>query len=173
MVDVEVLPEEKRLSIVIPVLNEELTIGELLLQLRPLKSLQCEVIVVDGGSTDNTVSVAETWADSVIASAKGRAAQMNRGAEFARGQYVLFLHADSCLPSDFEDFLSVLLQAKPSWGFFPLLLSGKSFGLRIIERAISLRSKLTAVATGDQCLFFQRDFFQRLHSLLVALIRLF
>ena len=91
------------LSIIIPVLNEAANIVAALDALAPLRARGAEVIVVDGGSADETATLAKPLADVVIASARGRATQMNAGAAIARGDVLLFLHADTRLPADADD----------------------------------------------------------------------
>src|SRR5262249_36607102 len=88
------------LSIIIPVLDEAPNLVAALEALGPLRGRGAEVIVVDGGSTDETVALARPRADFVIMSARGRATQMNAGAAIARGEVLLFLHADTRLPED-------------------------------------------------------------------------
>lgn len=149
------------LSIIIPVLNEASGIVACLKPLQSWRAQGVELIVVDGGSDDDTMSLARDYADKVFVSERGRARQMNAGSVAAAGQYLLFLHADTQLPlqkSDalLEDFESLTVQ-KAAWGFFPVRLSGKRLPFRIIERAISLRSRITSVATGDQALFVSRS----------------
>jgi rSAM/selenodomain-associated transferase 2 len=97
--------------------------------------------------------------DQWVVAEKGRAKQMNKGASLARGRWFLFLHADTLLPVNFSSFLAALAMTKKQWGFFPLSLSGRHVFFRVIETAINLRSRLTAVATGDQCLFVSRRAF--------------
>ena len=86
-------------SIIIPTLNEEKTIESCLSALQPLRN-NCEIIIVDGGSTDNTQILAAPLADKVISSDKGRARQMNNGARHASGNVLIFLHADTSLPEN-------------------------------------------------------------------------
>jgi rSAM/selenodomain-associated transferase 2 len=148
-----------QLSIIIPVLNESASIHKNLQYLRTItSSITTELIVVDGGSTDNTMALSETDADKVIQTEKGRSIQMNTGAQQASGQFLLFLHADTRLPNQGFPFL---LQVE-GWGFYPVRLSGQSWVYRMIETLINLRSKWTSVATGDQCLFVEKDLFDRL-----------
>ncbi|MFA7553444.1 MAG: TIGR04283 family arsenosugar biosynthesis glycosyltransferase [Spongiibacteraceae bacterium] len=147
------------LSIVIPVLNESGVIEAALYHLQRLREQGCELIVVDGGSADNTVALAQPLADRVVVSTKGRALQMNAGADHAAGQWLLFLHVDTYMPEGLAGFLHALQNLDLDWGFFPLRLSGGHFLFRLIERAINIRSRLTSVATGDQCLFIRRSTF--------------
>lgn len=151
-------------SIVVPVLNEAAFLSDGLSVLQSLRGHNVEiegveVIVVDGGSGDNSVEVAKQVADRVIVGSRGRASQMNAGAKEAVGDIVLFMHADTTLPENFTAVLQDWKAQRPQWGFFTVRLSGKGFWLRVIERCMNWRSKLTRVATGDQCLFVERDLF--------------
>ncbi|MEH6469564.1 MAG: TIGR04283 family arsenosugar biosynthesis glycosyltransferase [Porticoccus sp.] len=153
------------LSIIIPSLNEQSEIGLCLETLQPLRDISIrgmglEVIVADGGSTDHTRELAATFADQVVSSERGRAQQMNVGAEFARGEYLMFLHADTALPSDF----SVAWLDGLDWGFFPVKLSGLAWPFRVIERGMNIRSKLFGIGTGDQTLFVRRALFESLNG---------
>ncbi|MGH1486195.1 MAG: TIGR04283 family arsenosugar biosynthesis glycosyltransferase [Cellvibrionaceae bacterium] len=146
------------ISIIIPVLNEAAGIEIQLKKLRELISDECEIIVVDGSSHDKTVALAKPLSDKVIVSdKKGRAIQMNIGAAAASGNTLLFLHSDTILPDNFFDFIYPLKEKY--WGFFRVKLSGQQWQFRIIETMMNIRSKLTSIATGDQCLFVQRQFF--------------
>lgn len=150
-------------SIIIPALNEAQSLPLTLSRLQNLRQQGVEVIVVDGGSTDTTLDVCRGHCDRVIQSARGRARQMNAGAAIAQGEYLLFLHADTLLPEiDSGVCLEQWRKCSVIWGFFPVRLSGRSILLRIIERAMSWRSRLTAVATGDQAIFVKRSSFQEL-----------
>ena len=144
-------------TFIIPVLNEEGVVGPLLQRLvRCYPASEC--LVVDGGSSDGTVVEASALGCKVISSEPGRAVQMNAGASVARGAYLFFLHADT-VPGISAGNLQRILESRPSWGFFAVRLSGGHRVFRIIERAMNLRSMLTAVATGDQLLFVRRELF--------------
>lgn len=158
-------------SIIIPVLNEESTIAATLKNLQALRAAQqtstFEIIIVDGGSEDGTAAIAEACLsenkqDGVLVSAKGRARQMNAGASASKGGYLLFLHADTRLPENILTLIENWQVDQPDWGFFPVKLSGSAWLLRIIERAMNWRSRLTSIATGDQCLFVHRSVFESL-----------
>lgn len=144
-------------SFIIPVRNEQRVIGPLLADLRQ-RFADCELVVVDGNSTDRSSGEALRLADVVLIAAPGRAAQMNLGAASARGDYFIFLHADT-RPEFTLDALCQTLDAAPSWGFCRVRLSGTQSGLRLVEAGMNLRSRLTAVATGDQMLFVSRALF--------------
>lgn len=147
------------LSIIIPCLNEQSSIGDVVNQLQYLRQQGVELIVVDGGSSDNTKSIAEPLVDTLIESKAGRAVQMNAGAEVASGEWLMFLHADTRLPDNTGEILDQLKTTDKGWGFFSINLSGSSWVFRVIEWAITCRSRLTSVATGDQTIFVRREVF--------------
>jgi rSAM/selenodomain-associated transferase 2 len=149
---------ESSLSIIIPTLNEQETVKDCLLPLQPLRKMGVEVIISDGGSTDQTRGIAEPYVDQVFQSEPGRARQMNAGAALANGTHLLFLHADTFLPPDF----SVTSLRDAQWGFFSVNLSGSLWQLRIIERAMNLRSRITRIGTGDQAIFVRSELFHTL-----------
>lgn len=151
-------------SVIIPCLNEQQGISDCLLTLHPLRERGCEVIVVDGGSEDKTAKLAGPLADHTLLCAPGRARQMNHGASYASGEWLLFLHADTRLPKSIDAWLDQLYQTPLHWGFFPLRLSGQHWLLRLIERAISYRSRTCRIATGDQCLFVRRQLFEQMQG---------
>ncbi len=149
-----------QLSIIIPVLNEADCLDQSLARLfaLPWVTSHCEVIICDGGSCDDSLAIAAAYRCRIVQSESGRALQMNRGAQVALGRQLLFLHADSALPTDLhEDF-----PFAASWGFFRLRLIDNAPVFRVIESAINLRSRITRVAGGDQGLFFERSFFESL-----------
>ncbi len=151
---------DMRVSVVVPVLNEEMAIGSALDALQPWRSLGHEVLVVDGGSSDATLERAEGRADRVIRTERGRARQMNAGAAAAQGDLLVFLHADTRLPgSALSDLEAVYSAGRPVWGRFDVQLSGSHFLFRIIETAMNWRSRLTGIATGDQAIFVDRILF--------------
>jgi len=148
------------LSIILPVLDEADIIADALAALAPLRQRGAEVIVVDGGSRDGTVDLARPAADRVIASPRGRAAQMNAGAALARGAVLLFLHADTRLPGSADALaLAGLERSGRAWGRFDIAIAGRSPLLAIVAAAINFRSRLTRIATGDQAIFVSRDVF--------------
>jgi rSAM/selenodomain-associated transferase 2 len=148
------------LSIIIPCLDEQEGIAATLSALAPLRARGAEVIVVDGGSSDDTVARATPLADLVITAPRGRARQMNAGALRARGEILLFLHADSLLP-EAADLAVVdgLKRSRRGWGRFDVAIAGSHPLLRVVERLMNLRSRLTGIATGDQAIFVTRSLF--------------
>jgi rSAM/selenodomain-associated transferase 2 len=150
------------ISVVIPTLNEAAEIGAALGALQPLRARGCEVIVADGGSTDATVEIARPRADRVLVAPRGRARQQNAGAAAAGGRVLLFLHADTRLPPGADErVMGGLAAGRWGWGRFDVRLTGTHPMLRVIERMIGLRSRLTGIATGDQAIFVRRDWFER------------
>ncbi len=147
-----------KFSIVIPALNEAQNIQGCLSALQPLRN-DCELIVVDGGSADNTPAIAEPLADQVISSAKGRARQMNAGAIQAAGEVLLFLHADTFLPDNAIQLIRERINQPAPWGRFDIRLSGDHFMLKVIAQMMNWRSRLTGIATGDQAIFVTREAF--------------
>jgi len=153
-------PSPPPLSIVMPVLDEAAGIAVALARLQPLRRRGCEVIVVDGGSFDATIALATPACDRVAMSPPGRAAQMNAGALVAHGDALLFLHADTALPVDADRLvLEALGGTRHVWGRFDVRIAGRPAMLRVIAAMMNLRSRLTAVATGDQAIFCRRAAF--------------
>ena len=144
-----------KLSIVIPVLNEAERIGASLAALAPLRRRGHEVIVADGGSADATRELAAPLCERVVSSACGRGAQMNAGARFATGDALLFLHADSALPSEADRLVFESLQRR-RWGRFDVEIEGRHPLLKVVGWTMNLRSRLTGIATGDQAIFVRR-----------------
>jgi rSAM/selenodomain-associated transferase 2 len=150
-----------KLSIIIPVLNEGEGIAAALDALSDLRSLGSEVIVVDGGSRDATIQRARLRADRVISAPPGRALQMNAGAAKASGDVLLFLHADTRLPTAAEHvILDGLERSGLSWGRFDVRIEGHSPLLFIVGWMMNLRSRFTGIATGDQAMFVRRQTFE-------------
>jgi rSAM/selenodomain-associated transferase 2 len=147
-----------RLSIVIPALNEAERIEAALRALAPLRVRGCEVIVVDGGSADATRELAEPLCDRVVSSARGRGVQMNAGARHATGDAVVFLHVDTLLPPDSDLLVDKALENR-LWGRFDVEIEGRPRLLKVVAWAMSLRSRLSGIATGDQAIFVRRDAF--------------
>ncbi len=148
-----------RLSVIIPVLNEAERIGELLATLQAWRAQGVEVIVADGGSRDGTPGLCVGLADQVIASARGRAAQMNAGAAASHGDVLLFLHADTVPPPAAPTAIAAATTAGTDWGRFDVRIDGTHPLLRVVERMMNWRSRLTGIATGDQAIFVRRATF--------------
>jgi len=153
------LAMREQLSIVIPVLNEAAGIVESLATLVPWRAAGVEIIVADGGSGDATAQLATPYADRIVHTPRGRARQMNAGALVARGEVLLFLHADTRLPTSAIAHLETALDGGAQWGRFDVLISGRHPMLRVIAALINLRSRLSGIATGDQAIFVRRRAF--------------
>jgi len=150
------------LSVVVPVWREATGIEESLQRLQPIRQAGHEVIVVDGGSPDNTAELARPLCDRLLVSEPGRAVQMNTGAAAARGDLILFLHADTRLPQDALAQLSESQRLGRPWGRFDVRLSGRHPMFPVIAWFMNWRSRLTGVCTGDQGIFVRRDVFETL-----------
>lgn len=147
------------LSIIIPAVNEAENLGRLLHELTSGDAHNVEIIVVDGGSSDNTRQIASQYTDKIITSVRGRAKQMNAGALVASGNIFWFLHADSQLSNDLLSDMMLQSKHKKVWGFFTIRLSGQNVIFRIIEFMMNQRSCITGIATGDQGIFISKDLF--------------
>lgn len=149
-----------KLSVIMPVLDEADGIAAALAALAPLRDAGTELIVVDGGSTDGTPALARPLADRLLAAPRGRASQMNAGAAAARGDVLLFLHADTRLPPDAGRLVGREIDRGRPWGRFDVRIEGHSPLLRIVARAMNLRSRWSGIATGDQAIFATRSAFE-------------
>ncbi len=148
------------ISVIVPVLNEEKSIQATLHSLMRLKPH--EIIVVDGGSRDQTRAICGQFPIMLASADRGRARQMNYGASRASGDILLFLHADSQLPiSALRDITAVLSDPRYVGGRFDMELAGAHWMLKVIGALINCRSRATKIATGDQALFVRREVFER------------
>ena len=148
-------------SIIVPVLNEGAALETFLRGLKALLQEGDELIVVDGGSDDDSVAIAMAVTGRCQHGATGRARQMNLGARQASGDWLWFVHADSGV--DIRH-LAKLRAVSPAflWGRFDVRLSGARPLFRVISFMINLRSRLTGIATGDQAIFVRRSCFHEL-----------
>jgi len=150
------------LSIVVPALDEAAGIVATLQALAPLRARGAELIVVDGGSADATTRLAAPLADAVLQAARGRARQMNAGAAAARGELLLFVHADTRLPEAADALLRDAVARGAQWGRFDVRIAGRPPLLRVVAALMNQRSRLSGIATGDQAIFVRRELFQRI-----------
>ena len=150
-----------KLSLILPTLNEEANIGAALEAAQPLRRRGVEILVVDGGSADRTTAIAAPLSDAVIMAPRSRAVQMNAGAARARGDVLLFLHADTLLPTDADRLiLDGLAASGRLWGRFDVAIASPRPLLRLTAGLMNWRSRLTGIATGDQAIFVRRTVFQ-------------
>jgi rSAM/selenodomain-associated transferase 2 len=148
----------KTISVIISALNEARNIEKTIRAVQ--KEPDVEIIVVDGGSEDETTDIAMGMGVKVIASERGRAAQMNAGANYASGEYLLFLHADSILPADYDYEVKRILEAeKVMAGAFHLGIDARGVGYRVVECLASFRSSFFSMPYGDQAIFLKKDVF--------------
>lgn len=151
-----------KITVIMPCLNEAGLVEQSLARVQGLRARGHNVILVDGGSTDQTVALARPLVDAVITAPRGRAAQMNAGAGVADGDVLLFLHADTRLPAAADLLLTAALTGGGRhWGRFDARLSGTAPALRVIEFFMNWRSRLSGIATGDQAMFVTRERFAR------------
>jgi rSAM/selenodomain-associated transferase 2 len=148
----------RRLTIIVPMLDEAAIVVGTLAALAPLRARGAEVIVVDGGSEDGTPRLAAPLADRVLVAPRGRGPTMNAGAAVATGDVFVFLHADTTLPDNADTLIAAAL-ARRAWGRFDLRIAGKHSLLPLVARMINWRSRLTGIATGDQAIFVTRQAF--------------
>ncbi len=155
-----------RLSIIIPALNEAQRLHETLRASAtnaPLRgtAASLEVIVVDGGSSDATLEIAQQHGCQTLVSRPGRARQMNAGAALATGEMLLFLHADTLLPSGYQPAIEDCLSARCIAGAFRLSIAGSSSSLRWVACGANARARYRQFPYGDQGLFLRsHDFFR-------------
>lgn len=149
------------LSVIIPVLNEVKTIEQTLQHIQPHTPV--EIIVVDGGSQDGTLERVRALGVKGILAPKGRAHQMNAGAAIASGEVLLFLHADTRLPKEFDRLATkALAQPRCLAGAFALAIDDPRRSLRWVERGVNVRSRLLQLPYGDQALFLKATTFKEL-----------
>jgi uncharacterized protein len=148
-----------QLSVIIPVLNEANTLQAVL---NAVQQDGVEVIVVDGGSQDQTIALAQQLTPQVIAAPLGRASQMNAGAAIATGKILLFLHADTQLPHGFAALVHQTLESGAIAGAFHLKIDGKATGLRLVEWGVKWRSHFCQLPYGDQAIFLKASTFREL-----------
>lgn len=151
-----------KVSIIVPILNEAKMLPELLEHLLTFKRQGCEIVLVDGGSHDGSIAIAQAIGFPVINSEAGRARQMNKGAAFATGNLLLFLHADTRLPANAIELIANLTgNWKYEWGRFDVSIKGKSPLLNLVAWMMNWRSAFSGIATGDQAIFIRRSTFFR------------
>ena len=149
-------------SIIMPVLNEAAILPQQLDCLQTLRQAGHELIIVDGGSSDDTPELARPYADHLLESPRGRGRQMNLGSQYAQHEWLIFLHADTQLSASAMACLQTALrQATTQWGRFDIQLSGRHALFRVIAWFMNKRSRLTGIATGDQAIFVNRAVFSR------------
>ncbi|MEH2211718.1 TIGR04283 family arsenosugar biosynthesis glycosyltransferase [Nostoc sp.] len=150
-----------KISIIIPAINEARNIKKAIATTQG--NINIEVIVIDGGSSDDTVAIAQSLNVKVISSSPGRAVQMNAGAVAASGEILLFLHADTRLPTGFDEMIRTALQ-QPGIvaGAFKLRIDASLLSLRWVEWGVNVRSHFYQMPYGDQAIFLTKEIFQQI-----------
>lgn len=148
-----------RISVIVPALDEAAAIESNLRSLQPVREAGGEVLLVDGGSRDDTIEQARPWVDRVLSASAGRARQMNAGAAAAGGDILWFIHADTRIDPRTPGDLQAAVAQGAEWGRCGVRLSGRRPLFRVIAVLMNLRSCLSGIATGDQGLFVRRDVF--------------
>lgn len=160
-------------SIIIPVLNEVANLAHLFTNINKLNPKPQQVILVDGGSTDDSIDIIRSFINELmsyndckidwqmIESKAGRALQMNTGAALATAEILLFLHADTRLPIDAIESISEAMQ-RAEWGRFDVQIDSRQLMLKLVSQMINWRSKLSGIATGDQAIFISQSLFEQI-----------
>jgi rSAM/selenodomain-associated transferase 2 len=149
------------ISVIVPTLNEAGRVSTVLASVQAAKNI--EVIFVDGGSDDGTPEQVIRHGARVIDAPRGRAKQMNAGAAIAKGQILVFVHADTILPSEWDHHVRrELIRPGIVAGAFKLRIDGKAWGLRWIEALANLRSRILQMPYGDQAIFLRAETFHEL-----------
>lgn len=155
--------QAKTLSVIIPSLNEVDSLRSNLQRLQVLRSCGHEIILIEAGECNLNLDEKAEFCDLVLQSERGRAKQMNLGAKFASGQWLLFLHADTNLPANFESIISKPLSNRSFlWGWFDVSFDASGLIYAVIAKLMNVRARLTSVSTGDQTLVVDRKLFWEL-----------
>ena len=160
-------------SIIIPVLNEAGNLAHLFTNINKLNPKPQQVILVDGGSTDDSIDIIRSFINELMSyndckidwqmteSKAGRALQMNTGAALATAEILLFLHADTQLPIDAIESISEAMK-RAEWGRFDVQIDSRQLMLKLVSQMINWRSKLSGIATGDQAIFISQSLFEQI-----------
>ena len=152
-----------KVSIIVPTLNEELVLEKTLTQIRQLSPH--EVIVSDGGSSDDTCHIAEKYSHCIIIGSAGRARQMNAAADEATGDLLLFLHADNRLePESYRKMLESMVGSKWIGGAFTLCIESDKWSMNLITLLANIRSRYFGLAYGDQGFFVRAEVFKNMNG---------
>ena len=153
-----------KLSVIIPTLNAEASLPSCLDALQPglLFGFLKEVIVVDGGSTDQTLLIANAAGCRTITARKGRGSQLQAGAHNAKAEWLLFLHADTLLDSDWPEAVIPLFQTPDKAAAFTLAYDSDAPEARWLEKRAALRNRLLGLPYGDQGLLIHRSLYDEI-----------
>lgn len=159
--NIELDKSNRKISIIVPVYNEASTINKLIGNLEQFRDC-CEIIFVDGGSSDGTDRIIEKKYRPFYSPQKGRSYQMNYGASLSKGDILLFLHADSFLPDDAPGQIHRVIRGGYKVGCFKIKFDGRSILMKICGSMSNLRVRLRNIAFGDQGIFINRNYFYEL-----------
>ncbi|MEO6031940.1 MAG: TIGR04283 family arsenosugar biosynthesis glycosyltransferase [Burkholderiaceae bacterium] len=149
------------LCIVVPVLDEAPDLAARLGGLQQFRKRGVRVVVVDGGSSDDSLAIAGELADLAFVAPQGRARQMNAGAAACTAEVLLFLHADTRLPDNADALVRCAALGACGWGRFDVAIDSPRPVMRIVEGLMNRRSRWTGIATGDQAMFVRGELFHR------------
>ena len=159
--NIELDKSNRKISIIVPVYNEASTINKLMDNLEQFRDC-CEIIFVDGGSSDGTDKIIERRYRPFYSPQKGRSYQMNYGASLSKGGILLFLHADSFLPDDALSQIHRIIRRGYKVGCFKIKFNSRRIFMKICGFMSNLRVRLRNVAFGDQGIFINRNYFYEL-----------
>ena len=156
--------QKVKFSIIVPALQESDKINSLVEQVERLEcSENAEIIVVDGNPNGDTIQVIRSDRVKKLVAPKGRARQMNAGASIAKGEILIFLHADTELPRNaLRTINSAMAQGRYVGGAFELGIDSHKIEYKLLARWASLRCRLTRIPYGDQAIFIKRGYFNSL-----------
>ena len=144
------------LTIVIPALDAAASLGACLSAIGGAD----EILVVDGGSTDDSADIAKRAGARVIFAPRGRGTQLRVGGDAARGDWLLFVHADTKLGAGWRQAVAAHIETAPDQaGYFALRLDDSAWQARVIERGVGLRARRLGLPYGDQGLLISRNFY--------------
>lgn len=149
------------LCIVVPVLNESPQLASYLGELQRFRERGVQIVVVDGGSSDDSLEIARDLADLAFVAPQGRARQMNAGSAACTSDMLLFLHADTRLPHNADTLVRRATLGGRDWGRFDVTIDSPRPVMRLVGALMNLRSRWSGIATGDQAMFVRQDLFHR------------
>lgn len=159
--NIELDKSNRKISIIVPVYNEASTINKLMDNLEQFRDC-CEIIFVDGGSSDGTDRIIEKKYRPFYSPQKGRSCQMNYGASLSKGDILLFLHADSFLPDDALSQIHSIIHKGYKVGCFKIKFNSRNILMKVCGFMSNLRVRLRNIAFGDQGIFIDRNYFYEL-----------
>lgn len=156
----------KRISVIIPVLNEAGAINRTLAQFPAISPFSVfEIIVVDGDKSGSTINAVTHPGVKTAVAPKGRATQMNQGVSMASGKNLLFLHSDTFLPDKALEKIDALLSSsRAAYGAFKLGINSCKPAYRFIEWMVGIRTRITKIPYGDQAIFLTADLFKQVNG---------